>query len=257
MTTLIADADIQCFEAALVHSDWVQFDESEPGFWEGDLAAACDMVDEAMRIAQEIVGADDIIVVLSDPTGQYFRKDLHPDYKANRSGGKPRPDILQDVKRHVRDTWEAKWKRGLEGDDVLGLYHTQGKRTVAWSLDKDMFTLPGEFIRSGRLEDFESFEQVTVEPVEADRFWMKQALMGDATDGYKGCPGIGPKRADERLEGCLDLEEMWAAVVDTYREKGLDVEDALLQARLARILRWGDWDLEAQEVRLWTPPWSV
>ncbi|NIP35027.1 MAG: exonuclease, partial [Thermoplasmata archaeon] len=38
-------------------------------------------------------------------------------------------------------------------------------------------------------------ERLTITKVEADRFWMKQTLMGDKTDGYDGIPGVGPKTA--------------------------------------------------------------
>lgn len=90
---------------------------------------------------------------------------------------------------------------------------------------------------------------------EANRYFFMQVLTGDPTDGYKGCPGIGPKRAEKILEGVnvLDEKEAWRAVVGAYASKGLTEEEALQQARVARILRHTDYDLEKEEVILWEP----
>ena len=74
--------------------------------------------------------------------------------------------------------------------------------------------------------------------------------MGDATDGYSGCPGIGPKTAEKVLEQGCD----WATVVGCFKAKGLSEEAALIQARVARICHAKDYDFEKKEVILWNPP---
>jgi DNA polymerase-1 len=74
--------------------------------------------------------------------------------------------------------------------------------------------------------------------------------MGDATDGYGGCPGIGPKTAEKLLD---KHGAVWKTVVDAYLKAGLTEEDAIMNARMARILRAEDWDFENNEVKLWTP----
>jgi hypothetical protein len=48
--------------------------------------------------------------------------------------------------------------------------------------------------------------------------------------------------------------EMWAAVVAAFGKKGLDQRYAIQQARCARILRPGEYDLDTHTVRLWEPP---
>jgi DNA polymerase-1 len=82
---------------------------------------------------------------------------------------------------------------------------------------------------------------------EADRNHMIQTLTGDRTDGYPGCPGIGPARAEKIVDGG------WDAVVDAYVKAGLNEATALTQARLARILRKGDYVRKTGLVKLWTP----
>ena len=83
----------------------------------------------------------------------------------------------------------------------------------------------------------------------ADRFHLYQTLVGDQTDNYKGCPGVGPVKA----ETALGANPTWASVVGCYEKAGLTEEDALVQARVARILRHGEYNKMTCEVKLWTP----
>jgi len=76
-----------------------------------------------------------------------------------------------------------------------------------------------------------------------------QAVAGDSVDGYSGCPGIGPVRAERMLKDQPD----WAKVVEIYESKKLSADDALVQARVARILRFGEYDQVTETVKLWTP----
>ena len=79
---------------------------------------------------------------------------------------------------------------------------------------------------------------------------MIQTLAGDQTDGYSGVPGIGVKRAETLFnkEGYS-----WTTVVKAFTDKGLTEEDALLNARLARILTIDDYDTNEQQPKLWSP----
>jgi DNA polymerase-1 len=73
--------------------------------------------------------------------------------------------------------------------------------------------------------------------------------MGDPTDGYSGCPKIGAVTAKKILE----KGATWNAVVAAYAKQNLNETYALTQARLARILRYSDWDLETGQLKLWEP----
>ena len=75
-------------------------------------------------------------------------------------------------------------------------------------------------------------------------------MAGDQTDGYSGCPSIGVKRATTIFE---NKGYSWKAVVETFEEKGLTEEDALINARLARILTSDDYDFERKRPILWSP----
>ena len=90
----------------------------------------------------------------------------------------------------------------------------------------------------------------TVTPNSGAAWHLIQCLSGDQTDGYGGVPGIGVKRAEVLFnkEGYS-----WKTVVKAFTDKGLTESDAILNARLAKILTIDDYDTTKQEVRLWTP----
>ena len=75
-------------------------------------------------------------------------------------------------------------------------------------------------------------------------------MAGDNTDGYSGVPGIGVKRATAIFK---DKGYNWKTVVETFADKDLSEEVALMNARLARILTVEDYDFEKREPILWTP----
>jgi DNA polymerase-1 len=88
---------------------------------------------------------------------------------------------------------------------------------------------------------------------DANRNWMIQALVGDTSDNYPGLKGFGPVKAEKLLAPHHTLAAMWTAVVEAYRKNGGTFADALLNARMARILRYGDYDFVAGTVELWDP----
>ena len=91
---------------------------------------------------------------------------------------------------------------------------------------------------------------VDIEPDDAIRWHYIQTMAGDCTDGYSGISGVGIKRANQLLEdnGCS-----WQTVQDAFIDKGMTVADALMNARLARILQHTDYDFNKQEPILWSP----
>jgi len=222
----------------------------------------------------EKFGARDYILALSCKQGN-FRKEFYPAYKDNRNA-KPKPALWYVLDDFVYDVFADKIVEipSLEGDDVLGLLATHpnpkrapGSRIVV-SIDKDMQTLPGIRLYAPNRPDI---GVRSISYWDADLFWMKQVLTGDTVDNYPGFPGIGHVKADEILMPIHEqfrekyiahhLSALWSTVVDTYTtriprggKEPLTVEDAITQARLARILRHGDYSPKTQRVRLWTPP---
>lgn len=169
-----------------------------------------------------------------------FRKELEPTYKGNRTTRKPMGFLV--FREQIMEKYPSICKPTLEADDVLGILATKpGADAIIVSGDKDLMQVPGKHLVNGDI--------VTVTEEEGDYFHLQQTLTGDTVDGYAGCPGIGPVKA----KTILDTEDRWAAIVAAYDKAGFPEEHALLQARLARILRWQDWDNQQQKVILWNP----
>ena len=92
-----------------------------------------------------------------------------------------------------------------------------------------------------------NLQPLVIEGIEAGG----QLMLTTAVDNYPGCPGVGPVKAAGILAG--NATSAWSRIVAAYHKKGLTEDDALVQARIARICRASDYDFSAKSVRLWTP----
>ena len=186
---------------------------------------------------------DIIMCFTSYPT---FRHDLYQDYKANRKSRR-KPLALKAVMDALTNRYRCVRYDGLEGDDVLGLLATSKELDdpIIVSPDKDMRTIPCKLLAG------EDLELITKR--QANRNWMAQALTGDTTDNYKGLAGVGAVTANKILGDAKELADMWEIVVKEYEKKQGGYKEALLTARLARILRSGDYNTKTGKVKLWKP----
>jgi DNA polymerase-1 len=252
---LLIDADVLIYECASsneVATDWGD------GYWTWhcDENAVKEAVLASLYRLQNEFGADRYTLCLTDSDGN-FRKRILPSYKGNRSNVK-KPLVLRSIKQWLIDELNAYLRPGLEGDDCLGILstmkHKDKDERIIVSIDKDMKTIPGLYSR-GTKADIRRISEY-----EADYWHMFQTLTGDSTDGYSGCPGIGPVKAEKILEttapeyaGDAYVPYLWSQVVAAYEAKGLTEDDALIQARVARILRASDYDFKKKEPILWQP----
>lgn len=246
--TVLLDGDVVAYQIAAKEeqpTDWGD------GVWSlhADEQTAKDALDVFIKGIMSKVGAQYLAIALSVPSEECWRKEVFPKYKEHRRSVR-RPMILPVLKQHMRDKYDV-WERPtLEADDVLGIMATSptifpGEKIIA-SIDKDMKTIPGQHFD---LKDRErGVYSVTVE--EADYWHLFQTLVGDTADGFPGCPGVGPKKAEAILKDQPDFD----AVVEAFAKAGLPYEEALTQARIARICRREDYDFKNKEVKLWTPP---
>ena len=207
-----------------------------------DMQQAKDTFEATIDGIKARLETNDVLCCMSDHAGN-FRKQVWPDYKSNRRKSR-KPVGYVAFCDWVRETYSTATRPMLEADDVMGIIASkpgnEGKVTIV-SDDKDMKTIPGRLYRPM------SDELLEISDADADRYFLTQVLTGDTADGYKGVPGIGPKKA----EAILGPRPHWGAVEKAYIDAGLTRDDAIQQARLARILRWSDWN--EGEPMLWTP----
>ena len=100
----------------------------------------------------------------------------------------------------------------------------------------------------GKLYDLD--EITLISDTDGAKWHLVQSLAGDQTDGYSGLSGVGVKRATTLFES---KGYSWKTVVEAFEEKGFTQEDALLNARLARILTVDDYDFKNNKPIPWTP----
>ena len=179
-----------------------------------------------------------VILFFSDSTN--FRKKILPDYKGHRN--RKKPCGYKRIINALKDTYEVIIMPELEADDAMGIYATKHPGNMICSPDKDMRQIPG------RLYNME--ESTLITDTDGAKWHLVQSLSGDQTDGYGGCPTIGVKRATTLFE---NKGYSWKTVVETFKEKDLTEDDALINARLARILTVDDYDFENNQPIPWTP----
>lgn len=288
--TVLIDADTLVYEVARsveTPAEW------EGGVWtyQASLPEAQAKMEERVLEIRDAIGCGDIVLALTDYSEPNWRNEVYPEYKTHRRKGDRRPLLWHPLREFLLevgwdgDEWEVYTYPGLEGDDVLGILMTgdtiPGEK-VCVSIDKDMKTIPGSHWNYGKAKE-QPFPYLVTEE-EALRFHLLQAIAGDQTDGYGGAPGFGMARAEKILDagqvlipqertitkgarkGELELRWVpsdgetawetvtpWEIVTSIYEAAGLGEEEALSNARVARILWAHEYDIETQEVRLWTP----
>ena len=195
-------------------------------------------IGELTKIRDKFGSFADLILFFSDTKN--FRKKILPEYKGHRN--RKKPCGYKRVIKELYNNYEVIMTPNLEADDALGIYATQHTGNVIVSPDKDMKQIPGKLY---------NLDEVFTITKEAGAKWhLIQTCAGDQTDGYSGIPGIGVKRA----EALFNKEGYsWKTVEKAFIDKGLTIEDALLNARLARILTFDDYDFKKQQPKYWTP----
>jgi 5'-3' exonuclease len=276
-TSLLIDADIVAYQYSAAGQKTFHGFESE----DGQPSIHVDDPDEVFVKAvdyiidiQNKLDADDVYICISD--SENFRKTILPSYKSNRDPSL-KPILLAEIKERLAKRWPSFIRPSLEADDVMGILSTSnvisGKKIIV-SIDKDMKTIPGWLYNP----DKDTKPRLVTE-AEADRYHLYQTLIGDTTDGYSGCPDVGDVNANEILDNPYLLvpyeytfkrgvrkglsetrytkeatDDIWQAIVSQFERRGLTEEDALVQARVARILRTSDYNFKTKEIILWTPP---
>lgn len=198
MISLI-DMDLVCFRCAASAE-------------EDDLGIAIYRMNELLDQILEKTGATEYRAFLTGEDN--FRKQIYPEYKANRT--QPKPRHLNDCRDYAITQLNAEAEYGLEADDLLGIHQTE--ETIICSLDKDLLQIPGNHFQwaisgNGWSKD-DTF--ITQDEASANYHFYKQCLMGDKSDNIKGIEGIGPKKAEKLLSGITTEQELFNKVRDTY-----------------------------------------
>lgn len=182
-----------------------------------------------------------------------FRSKLPTDYKLHRQGNR-KPELYNELKDYLVSTYNTTVANGYEADDALVMLKTLNPyKYVLCAIDKDVL-----YQSEGTHYNYSKDEYVTVTKKQAIRYAYYQILVGDASDGYKGCKGIGHVRATKILDEAekahkgsqMALKDLyWKAVVTAYESQGQTEDEAELQMQLANMHQLTD-----KGIVLWVRP---
>lgn len=194
----------------------------------------------------------DYLAIVYDSKEPSFRKEIHADYKANRSAPPdeliPQFDRIEQLISSLR--MPSFRQSGVEADDLIAtltrkwLQESPDHRVVVVTGDKDLMQLVNDRVKiwdtmnNKFYDDAGVLEKFGVKPGQIRDYL---ALVGDSSDNIPGVPSIGPKSAVDLLTQFGDLETVLKAAASgkIAGKKGetlqAHVADARLSARLASL----------------------
>lgn len=184
----------------------------------------------------------DLLGVAFDPAGGSFRREIFPEYKANRS--ETPEDILLSIP-YVKRVLEAMCipileVRGYEADDVIGTLSQKGVEAgydvFMVTPDKDYGQLVGDNCKIYKQRGADGAIEIIGREAIREKYGIDDpslvrdilALWGDASDNIPGVPGVGEKIA-------CKLVQQWGTV-----ENILDNVSKIKGKQGEKIAQWGD-----------------
>lgn len=224
----------------------------------------------------------DAPIVLAFSSDTNWRKLLvDSTYKENRAETRKPVGYRDFIERVTQcNEWISIREDRLEGDDVMSIIGSNSSefgfsKAVLISCDKDFKTVPNcSFLwcTTGNILNHDL--------AWADYWHLFQTIKGDPTDGYNGISGMGEAAASEFLESpyalqkvtktiqsgknkgkeltqyvkvAMDDYNIWTALLTIAEKAGMTEQDVINQARMARLLRWDEYNCDTKEITLWTP----
>ena len=198
----------------------------------------------------------DHLAVIFDAKGPSFRKEIYPEYKANRAAMpedlRPQIPLIKELVQAFN--MPALELAGYEADDIIATlarrFAGEGMEVTVVTGDKDLMQIVSDRIR---LLDTMKDQVVGLDEV-AERFGGApdkvvevQALAGDSSDNVPGVPGIGEKTARQLIQQFGTVEQLLASVDQVSGKKRQEnlrqyAEQALLSKKLVTLV--DDLDLE-------------
>ncbi|MCD4706752.1 MAG: DNA polymerase I [Candidatus Sabulitectum sp.] len=191
-----------------------------------------------------------LVAAISDAPGPTFRKDLFPEYKANRP---PTPEDLRIQTQIARELIPLLGipfieKQGLEADDIIAGFAGESSIPVlVFSPDKDLLQLvsnnvsvlrPGKYGNPSTMVTRADVTEIMGVPAEyvADLL----AIMGDSSDNIPGARGIGAKGAVKLIQQFGSISDIYCNLSevkpDSIRKKLIDSREMVeLSLKLTKL----------------------
>lgn len=202
--------------------------------------------------------------------GRTFRHEAFPEYKAQRQ------ETPEDIKRSVpiiKDILQAMriptlQVDGFEADDVIGTLATkageQGITTYMLTPDKDYGQLIAPNVMMYKPRHGGGYDIIGEKEVE-EKYGISSpsqvidllALMGDASDNFPGCPGVGEKTAAKLINQFGSVEQLLQNASQLKGKMKEKVENAAADIKmsyfLATIRKDVPIDLDLEQLKISQP----
>ena len=192
----------------------------------------------------------DYIGVAFDPHGPTFRHEYYAPYKAQRE---ETPEGIRFALPYIKKILDAYnipilEVQGYEADDVIGTLATKASEindieTYMMTPDKDYAQLVKKNVKMYKPRHDGGFDILGVDEVLAkyDLENTKQVidllgLMGDSSDNYPGCPGVGEKTAVKLIKQFGDTENLIARYSELKGALKTKVESHIEDIKISRYL---------------------
>ena len=190
----------------------------------------------------------DHLAVCFDKDGSKERKEMYPEYKANRD---ETPDVIRQSIPIIKDIIKAMHIpcveiSGMEADDIIGTLAKQAEKenyqVFMVTPDKDFGQLVSENIFMYRPARMGNAIEIWGIPEIQKRFGVERpeqvidylGMMGDASDNIPGLPGVGDKTAKKFI---AKYDSMEGLLENTDQLKGKMKEKVIANAELGRLSR--------------------
>ena len=186
----------------------------------------------------------DQLAVIFDSKGPTFRKEIYPDYKANRAA---MPEDLVPQIPYIKRIVQAFNLPGIEmpgyeADDIIATlakkFSAEGMEVTVVTGDKDLMQIVDDHIQL-----LDTMKDKVYGPAEvaerfggADKVAEVQALSGDSSDNIPGVPGIGEKTAKMLIDEFGDVETLLANLDQLKGKRRENLENYADLARLSKKL---------------------
>ena len=204
---------------------------------------------EVMRKVQPTIGQLPTHIAVAFDHGLTFRHELFPEYKAQRE---ETPEDIRLSIPIIKELLQALHiptlqVDGFEADDVIGtvagMAEREGLQVYMLTPDKDYAQLVTEKIHMYRPRHGGGYEDMGPKEVcekygidNTDQVIDLLGLMGDSSDNYQGCPGVGEKTAVKLIQEFGSIEGLLSRSSEVKGKLREKVEQSADQIKLSKTL---------------------
>lgn len=239
---LIIDIESYIYKACTASSILRQHDKEPYIYYEAfDIRKGLDYIDNFIEELKAKFLTNDVELVVGDKNN--WRKDYCPTYKANRKET-PKPPMYYPILKALYNSYGVTSLPNLEADDTCRIMYEDNQnyptKKILVSIDKDFRSFPCKVYDP--LHD----KQYVINQQQADYNLMKQIIMGDKADNYKGIEGYGEVKTDKFL---ASEPRTFEDVKALFKEAG-QTQDYIINLNLASIVSLDRYDFNTGKVKV-------